>query len=69
MFDTGGRKQAELAALLLWSLAATCYALGRHLMAEERVPLTPNARTGRIALWVIVGIATLMAGVNIIGNA
>ena len=69
VFDTAGRKQAELAALLLWSFAATSYALGRHLMAEERVPLTPNARTGRIVLWVIAGIATLMAGVNIIGNA
>jgi len=69
VFDTGGRKQAELAALLLWSFAATSYALGRHLTAQFQVSSSAQARAGRIALWVIAGIATLMAGVNIIGNA
>jgi len=69
VFETGARKQAELAALLLWSFAATSYVLGRHLTAQQRVPLSPNARAGRIALWLATGIATLMAGVNIISNA
>ncbi|HEX2670686.1 MAG TPA: hypothetical protein VHM25_07440 [Polyangiaceae bacterium] len=69
VFSTGGRKEAELAALLLWSCAGASYALGRHLTAQQRVPLTPNARAGRVALWLIAGIATLLAGVNIIGNA
>jgi hypothetical protein len=65
-FDTGGRKQAELAALLLWSFAATSYALGRHLTAQRPAPSSTRARAGRIALWVIASVATLMAGVNII---
>ena len=69
VFSTGGRKEAELAALLLWSFAGATYALGRHLTAQHRVSLSPNARAGRIALWLIAGIATLMAGVNIISYA
>jgi hypothetical protein len=69
VFATDGRKQAELAALMLWSVAAGTYTLGRHLTAQEHVPLTANARKGRIALWLIAGIATLMAGVNIISYA
>jgi hypothetical protein len=66
LFSTGARKQAELAALLLWSFAASSYALGRHLTAQYHVSSSTPARTGRIALWLITGIATLMAGVNII---
>jgi hypothetical protein len=69
VFDTGGRKNAELAALLLWSFAAAAYALGRHLTALKRVPLSPLARSSRIAFWLIAALATLMAGVNIIGYA
>jgi hypothetical protein len=69
VFSTGGRKQAELAALLLWSFAGTAYALGRHLTAQQRVPSSPNARARSIVLWLIAGIATLMAGVNIISYA
>ena len=69
VFSTGGRQQAELAALLLWSFAAATYTLGRHLMGQVSVPLSSNARTGRIALWLIAGIATLLAGVNIISYA
>ncbi len=69
VFSTGGRKQAEMAALLLWSCAAASYALGRRLTAQYDLPLTQNARAGRIALWVIAGFATLMAGINIISNA
>lgn len=69
VFSTGGRKEAELAALLLWSFAAASYALGRRLTAQHDVPLSPNARTGRIGLWLIAGIATLMAGVNIFSYA
>ena len=69
LFDTGGRKNAELAALLLWSFSAAAYALGRHLTALTPVPLSPGARAGRIALWLIAGLATLMAGVNIISYA
>jgi len=69
MFRTGGRSSAEMAALLLWSIAATAYALGRHLTALTPVPLSPPARAGRIALWLITGIATLLAGVNIISYA
>jgi len=69
VFSTGGRKEAELAALLLWSFSATTYTLGRHLAAQHHLPLSPNARNGRIALWLITGIATLMAGVNIISYA
>ena len=69
VFSTGGRKNAELAALLLWSFSAAAYALGRHLTALNRVSLSTPARTSRIALWVIAGLATLMAGVNIISNA
>jgi len=69
LFSTGGRDKAELTALLLWSIAAATYALGRHLTAQNRLPLSMRARAGRIALWVIAGIATLMAGVNIISYA
>ena len=69
VFSTGGRKQAEFAALLLWSFAGAIYALGRHLSAQQPAPLSKNARNGRIALWVIAGIATLMAGINMISNA
>lgn len=69
VFSTGGRTKAELAALLLWSFAGVSYALGRHLTAQQPVPSSTNTRTGRIALWVIAGIATLMAGINIISNA
>lgn len=69
VFSTSGRKQAELAALLLWSFAATCYALGRHLTAQHRVALSRNARAGRIALWLIAGISTLLAGINILSLA
>lgn len=69
LFSTGGRKNAELAALLLWSFSATAYALGRHLTALNGVPLSARARTGRIALWLIAGISTLLAGVNIISYA
>ncbi|HYP97224.1 MAG TPA: hypothetical protein VER96_01035 [Polyangiaceae bacterium] len=68
-FSTGGRKEAELVALLLWAFAGASYALGRHLTAQQAVPMNPNARAGRIALWLIAGIATLMAGVNIISYA
>ncbi|MEI9947759.1 MAG: hypothetical protein WDO74_01980 [Pseudomonadota bacterium] len=66
VFNTGGRNKAELAALLLWSFAASAYALGRHLTALKRVPLSTPARAGRIACWLIAAVATLMAGVNII---
>ena len=69
MFSTGGRSKAELAALLLWSFAAASYALGRRLTALDRVALSPPARAGRIAFWLIAGIATLLAGVNIISYA
>jgi hypothetical protein len=69
IFSTGGRSSAEMAALLLWSFAASVYALGRRLTALDSVPLSPRARAGRIALWVIAGIATLLAGVNIISYA
>lgn len=69
IFSTGGRKEAELAALFLWSVAAGSYAVGRHLTAQRHVALTSNARAGRIALWVIAGIATLIAGVNVVNYA
>ena len=69
VFDTAGRKNAELTALLLWSFAASAYALGRHLTALNRPPSSPFERASRIALWVIAGVATLMAGVNIISYA
>jgi len=69
VFSTGGRRNAELAALLLWCFAASVYALGRHLTALKRVPLSTPARAGRIACWVIAALATLMAGVNIISCA
>jgi len=69
VFSTGGRKNAELAALLLWSFSASAYALGRRLTGLNRVSLSARARAGRIALWVIAGLATLMAGVNIISYA
>ena len=42
---------------------------GRRLTALNPVPLSPRARAGRIAFWVIAGIATLLAGVNIISYA
>jgi hypothetical protein len=66
VFNTGGRKNAELAALLLWSFAASAYALGRHLTALNGVSLSTPARAGRIACWLIAALATLMAGINII---
>jgi len=69
VFSTGGRSKAEMAALLLWSFAASSYALGRHLTGLKRVPLSKPARAGRIACWVIAALATLMAGVNIISYA
>ena len=69
IFSTGGRSSAEMAALLLWSFAASVYALGRRLTALNPVPLSPRARAGRIAFWVIAGLATLLAGVNIISYA
>ncbi|HKO52106.1 MAG TPA: hypothetical protein VJV79_30560 [Polyangiaceae bacterium] len=69
VFSTGGRKNAELAALLLWAFAAGAYALGRRLTALNRVSSSPLERVSRIALWVIAGLATLMAGVNIISYA
>jgi hypothetical protein len=69
VFSTDGRKDAELAALLLWSFAASAYALGRHLTALSRVPSSKLERGSRIALWLIVGLATLMAGVNIVSYA
>jgi hypothetical protein len=66
VFSTGGRKNAELVALLLWSFSATAYALGRRLTALNQVSLSTRARAGRIALWVLAGVSTLMAGVNIV---
>ena len=69
VFSTGGRSKAEMAALLLWSFAASSYALGRHLTGLKRVPLSKPARAGRIACWVIAALATLIAGVNIISYA
>jgi len=69
VFNTGGRKNAELAALLLWSFAATAYALGRRLTALKPVPLSTPARASRIACWVIATLATVMAGINIISFA
>ncbi len=69
VFDTNGRSKAEVAALLLWSFAATSYALGRRLTALEPVSLSRRARAGRLALWLIAGIATLLAGINIISYA
>jgi len=69
VFNTGGRKNAELVALLLWCFAAGAYALGRHLTALQDVSSSTLERASRIALWVIAGLATLMAGVNIISYA
>ena len=69
VFSTGGRKNAELVALVLWSFAASVYALGRRLTALDHVSSSPFERTSQIALWAIAGLATLMAGVNIISNA
>ncbi|HET7538512.1 MAG TPA: hypothetical protein VFK05_01525 [Polyangiaceae bacterium] len=69
VFSTGERSNAEMAALLLLAFAAGAYALGRHLTALVRVPLSPPARAGRIAFWVVASLATLMAGVNIISYA
>ena len=69
VFETGGRRNAELAALLLWSFSATAYTLGRHLTALNYVSLSKPARAGRIACWVITALATLMTGVNIISYA
>jgi len=69
LFSTGGRKNAELVALLLWSFAACAYALGRHLSALKRVSSSPFERASGIAFWLIAGIATLLAGVNIISFA
>jgi hypothetical protein len=66
VLNTAARKDAELTALLLWSLAASAYALGRHLTALNRVPASRLERASHIALWAIAGLATLMAGVNII---
>ena len=66
VFNTAVRKDAELTALLLWSLAAGTYALGRHLTALNPVPASKLERASHIALWLIAGLATLMAGVNII---
>jgi len=69
VFDTAVRKDAELTALLLWSLAASAYALGRHLTALDSAPASKLERASHIALWLIAGLATLMAGVNIISYA
>ncbi len=69
VFATGRRSQAELTSLLLWFLAAISYSLGRHLVALNKVPSTDLARRGRVVLWLVTGIATLMAGANIIGHA
>jgi hypothetical protein len=69
VFNTGGRKNAEMAALLLWCFAVGVYALGRHLTALNPLSLSPRARTAGIVLWLIVALATLMAGVNIISYA
>ena len=69
LFSTGGRKNAELAALLLWSFAAAAYTLGRRLTALNHVSLSPPARARRVVFWLIAGLATLLAGVNIISYA
>jgi len=69
IFSTGGRSSAEMTALLLWSFAASVYTLGRHLTALNPAPLSQRARAARLAFWLIAGLSTLFAGVNIISYA